>query len=242
MKIMLTIVCLLLSNCFMIAILSSNIESLESIEIDSLGSTQHILSSIHTNKSLQQQNETFGHKLLRLQANRYSLIAPGQTKSDAVGVRVKNPNNEGYQMYWYNHNNGDSVYNGPMKPKHVKSTNSYIGHTFYFTKMNSKEEIYRFSVQPNVNMYLIPFDSQTGDLQLYLKLKEEFDFNSQYLLQTGRPCVSNYPRSPPILPIWPAQYVGQIHSIKSNSYFWNCLPKDDSIEEKKINVKKIKKL
>ena len=40
--------------------------------------------------------------------------------------------------------------------------------------------------------------------------------------------MAHYPRDPPILHMWPADKVGQIHKIKSNEYYWNCVPEKET--------------
>lgn len=173
------------------------------------------------------QNETLGQYLLRKQEAWYakSTFKP----STAMSIRMVNPNNKWYDVYWYNkYRDPSRIFKGPIKPLSLRSTNSYVGHVFYFTEHGAKpeEELWKFTVTKGINMYI--FDPvQDENNPFYVKVKEQKTFLEEYQKDTGRAWVHHYPRPKPFLNIWSVQQgVGHIHKISTDQTFWKCLPDD----------------
>ena len=111
-------------------------------------------------------------------------------QSDAAGIKIKNPRNYGVDYYWWSGTN--AVYQGKIHARGVTATNSYIGHTFLFTKemiphpSNPLDHAFAtIKVETNVNLYILPPEiGQENDL-LYLKMMEEKRFTEDYLQRTG---------------------------------------------------------
>eukprot|EP00486_Rosalina_sp_Unknown_P007558 CAMPEP_0201576684 /NCGR_PEP_ID=MMETSP0190_2-20130828/22626_1 /ASSEMBLY_ACC=CAM_ASM_000263 /TAXON_ID=37353 /ORGANISM="Rosalina sp." /LENGTH=350 /DNA_ID=CAMNT_0048007831 /DNA_START=62 /DNA_END=1111 /DNA_ORIENTATION=+ len=143
-----------------------------------------------------------------------------------MSIRMVNPNNKYYDVYWFNeYRNPSRIFKGPIKPKSLRSTNSYEGHVFYFTERgaNPEDELWRFKVTKGQNMYI--FDPVLDDTDpFYVKVKEQKDFLEQYQKNNGYAWIHHYPRPKPFLNMWSAQGIGQIHKINTEETFWNCIP------------------
>ena len=170
----------------------------------------------------------------------------------AIGIQMKNSRKYMLDYYWVNDNNGEHVYQGMIHPRGVTATNAYVGHTFYFTKHNKKKEIHRIYVDGSTNLFIIPPKNPNKPHKYYQKLLKELEFVTQYKERTGniiiyyiilmcqymsynnilyfdnigQPWLAHYPRDPPIHHMWDADYIGQKHIIKSDAYYWNCIPDD----------------
>lgn len=140
-----------------------------------------------------------------------------------TGIKIRNTRNEMLDYYWLDPTTNKGQYQGRIHPYGITATNSYIGHIFYVTPFKEEHNrIYQFEVNNKENLYLVtPIDSND---EQYKKFLIEKKFMTDYRRIYGRPWLAHYPRGPPILPMWKAEYIGQIHTIESNESYWNCLP------------------
>ena len=182
--------------------------------------------SIHSTTGHRDINETLGQYLLRKQ----TVSKKSSTYSSAMSIRMVNPNNKYYDVYWYAgpSRTPSRIYKGPIKPHSLRSTNSYRGHVFYFTERGAKpeDELWRFKVTKGINIYICePIEDESHPF--YLKLKEQKAFYEQYQIDTGRAWIHHYPRPKPFLHIWSvAEGVGHIHKITTAETLWFCIPDD----------------
>ena len=123
---------------------------------------------------------------------------------------------------------------GRIRPYGVTATNSYIGHVFYVTKHKQEDELWRFRVDREHNMYILPNEDENDPF--YQKFLKEEQFMQDYKKRTGYPWLAHYPRDPPILPMWETEYIGQKHHITSNQSYWHCFP-DKTDEEAMKNCR-----
>lgn len=72
--------------------------------------------------------------------------------------------------------------------------------------------------------YVIEDPSNPPPKELKESTQKELDFMSNYYNQTGIPWRHYYglngPRDPPMLFMWPANTVGEVHEIKSLQGYW----------------------
>lgn len=105
----------------------------------------------------------------------------------AIGIIIKNPRSYPIKYYWWS--GTASVYQGPIGPKSVTATNSYVGHEFYFTTFDKKTreeiEFFRIHVVANVNQYILPPESGKENDPHYLALMKEKRFVEDYQERTG---------------------------------------------------------
>lgn len=105
----------------------------------------------------------------------------------AMGIILKNPRSHPVRYYWWS--GTASVYQGPIGPKSVTATNSYVGHEFYFTTFDkttkTEIEIFRIHVVDNVNQYILPPEQGKENDPHYVKLMEEKRFVEDYQARTG---------------------------------------------------------
>jgi len=107
------------------------------------------------------------------------------------------------------------------------TTNSYAGHVFFFTEKGDKsKEIARFTIKEDQFLYVVSDESRTPPPELNIQLEKERKFNEEYLKRTGNIWRHYYgpngPRSPPVLYMWPANEIGQLHTVKSYNGKWSC--------------------
>merc|ERR1712228_97520 len=142
------------------------------------------------------------------------------------GIVLKNPRPYPIRYYWWSGTH--SVYQGPIGPRSVTATNSYVGHEFYFTSMDKRTkeetEFFRVHIVANVNQYILPPEPGKEDDPHYIALMKEKQFVTEYIDRTGYPWLAHYPRHPPIHHMWPASFIGQTHTIVTNETYWTCVP------------------
>ena len=180
-----------------------------------------------------EETVTLGQKLLEKQefyekhdASSHHYASTGST---AIGVRIYNPNKVTYDMYWYDAYRQKGIYKGKVKASHLQTTNSYIGHVFYITPRNEPDnEIFRITIEKGKNMYIIPPDWENNNVneEFWQEILKRQQFFKEYEEKHGIPWLAYYPRDPPILHMWSADYIGQTHTITSNEPYWLCIPKN----------------
>ena len=112
-----------------------------------------------------------------------------------------------------------------LKPGRESTTNSYEGHSFFVTPVNNKTNIInRFTIEANKVLYLIEDPEYPISDDVLLQSREEGIFIEKYRNETGLAWRHyfgpNGPRPPPKLFMWPADAVGDVHSVKSSSGYW----------------------
>ncbi|ETO35336.1 prolyl 4-hydroxylase, alpha subunit [Reticulomyxa filosa] len=123
---------------------------------------------------------------------------------------------------------------GFVLPKSVSATNSYIGHRFEIVDQEDENEVVaEFRVLQDKQMYVIPPENPDDDH--YKRLIEQEQFLDAYLERTGKPWLSHYPRYPPVLHMWPARYIGEVHHITTDYNHWICA--DTPLPEKLTQCK-----
>ena len=134
-----------------------------------------------------------------------------------------------YDVYWYNaHRNPSRIFKGPIRPKSVRSTNSYQGHTFYFAERGAapEEELWRFKVEKGVNIYIFEPVLDESD-SFYIDILTQKQFLEEYQRETGRAWIHHHPRPRPSLHMWPVDAgIGHVHTVRSSEAPWTCIPQD----------------
>jgi prolyl 4-hydroxylase len=107
------------------------------------------------------------------------------------------------------------------------TTNSYAGHVFFFTEKGDKsKEVARFTIKENQFLYVVSDESRPPPKELMEQLEKEKKFGEEYLKRTGNIWRHyfgpNGPRSPPVLYMWPANEIGQIHTVSTYNGKWTC--------------------
>lgn len=125
---------------------------------------------------------------------------------------------------WFDDGN-TGLYQGSLTVGKEMTLNSYEGHVFFFTRKNDKNHVLaRHHITNKQVLYLIE-DPDYQTPQEYLDLtNREAQFMAEYYNRTGLHWRHYYgpegPRGPPVLPMWPGDYVGQKHHVHSNHGFW----------------------
>ena len=105
----------------------------------------------------------------------------------AIGIVMKNPRPYPVKYYWWSGTH--SVYQGPIGPKSVTATNSYVGHVFYFTTMDRKtkeeSEFFRIHIVADVNQYILPPEPGMEEDPYYVAAMEEYKFVMDYFEEKG---------------------------------------------------------
>ncbi len=79
-------------------------------------------------------------------------------------------------------------------------------------------------MHPDQVLYVIEDPSLTPPRDVALYTRKEVEFNQKYLLEKGIPWRHYYgpdgPRPPPVLFMWPAKRIGDVHAVTSSHGFW----------------------
>eukprot|EP01034_Spumella_vulgaris_P031088 gene31088-38420_t len=127
---------------------------------------------------------------------------------------------------WYD-DGGDGVEQGYLSLGQETTTNTYNGHVFFFTEFGNRDnELARFTMDPDKVHYVIQDPAHPAPSQLRLQNDQEEAFMDEYLARTGLQWRHYYgpdgPRPPPVLHMWPADRVGDVHTVTSGEGQWLC--------------------
>ena len=142
----------------------------------------------------------------------------------ALGAKFRNFRRETLEMYW-DDGTHPGMYSGKVPAMGRTATTTYVGHAFKFVSPSTKELVARLVMQADTTMYIIePEPSDTATLQSaeYLKVKADAQWYTDYYHAHGKPWLSLLNRNKPVLNMWPAESVGQRHSIHSAASFWEA--------------------
>eukprot|EP01084_Bolivina_argentea_P315259 546132_1 len=132
-------------------------------------------------------------------------------------------------LYWLN---GESeTFNGEIQSMQHTTIGTYIGHKFFY-RLSSSESIGRLQIttieRDSKDIHFKDPDVQSQELIEFNKKKQKF--REEYFNKTGNRWIAYYPRDPPKLHMFAADFIGQTHTVLSNNSFYNCYPITDSIE------------
>lgn len=128
---------------------------------------------------------------------------------------------------WFDDGGAGSM-QGTLRSGQETTTNAYLGHVFFFTDHNNRShELDRITITADKVFYVIRDDPEHSAAYEHIsRTAAEEAFMLEYLNRTGIHWRHNYdskgPRPPPVLYMWPAEEVGQVHSVTSANGFWNC--------------------
>eukprot|EP00605_Chrysophyceae_sp_TOSAG23-4_P002636 GSChrysophyteH1.ASY1.ANO1.2912.1 assembled CDS len=158
----------------------------------------------------------------------------------AMSVKFKNlsPGCE----YYYD-NGADGIYQGKLVQGGEATTNTYEGHIFYFTKIGDKSSVFaRFVMHKEQVVYVITDPTSLPPRHMQEQADKERAFLKEYHDRTGlhwrHYFGPNGPRGPPVLHMWDAQEIGQVHNISSKSGHWksgrDCEAHEESTGETSV--------
>ena len=130
---------------------------------------------------------------------------------------------------WFD-DGGSGVWEGHLKMGQETTTNTYVGHVFIITVSGDKQtEVARFRMHADQVTYVITDPAHPADPTYLQQNAREEAFTAAYLNRTGVHWRHYYgpsgPRPPPVLFMWPADKVGQVHQVTSPEGLWHCAGK-----------------
>lgn len=126
---------------------------------------------------------------------------------------------------WYDDGRGGAE-NGHLSLGQETTTNTYVGHTFFFTDYYDKKKVLaRYTMRADQVLYVVEDLSQPAPHELKERTDREVQFSKEYALTHGNIPWRHYfgpngPRPPPIHFMWPAKQIGDVHSISSGQGYW----------------------
>ena len=102
---------------------------------------------------------------------------------------------------------------------------TYGGHSFNLIDKKTGEMYRRLTMRDDV--HYIVLEPDTNDFAVlnsekYIAAKREELFMRQYYQHYGFPWLAKFGRPAPVLNIWPAEYLGQTHTVKTKHGNWVC--------------------
>lgn len=180
-----------------------------------------------------------------VQLNKYKMDRPHPavvkfkgTRSDSVAAKFRSLSARNMAIYW--DDGKDGVYQGLLKPGQTTQTNSYNGHRFFFTPQDDKNSVIGLvTIDKNKILNVIrdeefPLSSTHPVMEQTIR-EEEYD--KEYMSKNNGLRWRHYfgpdgPRPPPVLNMWPADEIGQVHEINSTNGYWNCLGSSSECQSK----------
>jgi len=160
----------------------------------------------------------------------------------ALGAKFRNFRKKTLEMYW-DDGTHPGMYSGTVSAMGRTATTTYVGHAFKFVDPDTKELIVRLEMRADTTMYIIePEESDiiTQTSTNYLTAKAESEYYKNYYLENGIPWLSMHNRPKPVLNMWPAERMGQQHTIISPASFW-LNEKEQTNENVALNLTVISK-
>mmetsp|Transcript_29738 Transcript_29738/g.60779 ORF Transcript_29738/g.60779 Transcript_29738/m.60779 type:complete len:459 (-) Transcript_29738:262-1638(-) len=146
----------------------------------------------------------------------------GGATSSALGAKFRNFRKDSLEMYW-DDGTTPGMYSGKVAAMGRTATTSYVGHAFRFLDPVTKAVVVRLEMRADTTMYLIPpheDDVETLNSEAYLAAVEQAAWYKDYFETTGVPWLSMHERPKPVLNMWPAERLGQVHTVLSKERFW----------------------
>lgn len=152
--------------------------------------------------------------------------AKTQGGGEGVAAKFLNFRKRKFNIYW-DDGSTEGVYNGVISARlgARETLNSYAGHAFKFVDATSGEMYKRFVMRSDTHLYVLEPDAddvRTRESSQYRDAKREQRFMAQYFKHHNTPWLSKYGRPTPVLNMWPANHVGQTHTVVSDHPYWKC--------------------
>jgi hypothetical protein len=162
--------------------------------------------------------------------------SPKRIAVTSMPARFRNRRNDNLDQYWIS--GSTWVFQGKTSPKDESGQNVYTTHKFAFCKAGKHElencknggHIAIFTIRAEKFIYTI--DANEDDAEFVKYAEEEATFVAAYKKRTGRHWQAIYPRNKPLHPLWPAEFVGQKHTISTKFKKGLC---DSSVGAKMID-------
>jgi hypothetical protein len=170
------------------------------------------------------RNEKVKYKLGMKEVDRkHPQVVLTNSRSFAMDAKFKSLSNRMLDL-WFEDGRG-GLYNGHLQPGQVTTTNTYVGHTFFVTAHGKKnEEIARFSIRADKVLYEIRDKGHDAPKHVLDQFDREIAFMEEYYNRTGIHWRHYFgrsgPRPPPVLYMWPAEKIGQVHYVESPESYW----------------------
>jgi hypothetical protein len=201
-------------------------------------------SSVSHSAALSSPGERTGELELREKRQNDGLL-----RSFGTSVAVKFRNLSGRQVQLWYDDGRSGVRSSVIRPGRDATTNSYPGHVFCFTEMWLTElpggggcgissglpDGVLGKATINTDDYTYLFDDGTASDEEKGRWQVELDFDRGYMNRTGRHWVSFYPRDPPKLHMWDADFVGQVHTITTRHTQFHCVPSERDLATSSVS-------
>ena len=224
-------------------LLSPKVEHQEGLHINSRGHADHTVHNhiTHTDFINSHLNDTvvFLHSHTRHVAAQFRNIYPKTVKM------------------WFGTGENTGVVQGYLRTGAETTLNGWAGHVFYFTvEENGKNcqllvflhtknisggdrEVARFTLNEDQVLYVVRPGPEEMALvpPVLLEIdRKQQEFIKEYYNRTGihwrHYFDINGPRKPPVLHMWPADHIGQIHNVVSREGYWFCDGKPYNCQDK----------
>eukprot|EP00596_Hydrurales_sp_CCMP1899_P002164 CAMPEP_0119036466 /NCGR_PEP_ID=MMETSP1177-20130426/4191_1 /TAXON_ID=2985 /ORGANISM="Ochromonas sp, Strain CCMP1899" /LENGTH=495 /DNA_ID=CAMNT_0006996387 /DNA_START=200 /DNA_END=1687 /DNA_ORIENTATION=- len=136
---------------------------------------------------------------------------------------------------YYFDDGGEGLFQGSLNLGKETTINTYEGHVFFFTERGNKDsKIGWYRMSKDQSTYVIETVDEPPPQEYQEFRSKEIDFHEEYLNRTGILWRHYYgtegvgvngtagPRPPPILHMWSAEEIGEVHHVTSDEGFWNC--------------------
>ena len=114
-----------------------------------------------------------------------------------------------------------------LHPGQVVSTNAYPHHEFFVTAAGNKSDVVvRFVITTDQGIFYITEKEHPPHHLLLEMSQKEIEHNAKYKARVGFPWRHHFgpegPRPPPVLYMWPAKQIGDVHQVLSTQGYWSC--------------------
>jgi hypothetical protein len=172
------------------------------------------------NQSPKPRNKAVKYKLNSKQLSRpHPQVVILNQHTTAMAIKFKSLSSR--QLNFWFDDGGAGILEGHLSMGQETTTNAYIGHNFYFTLPNDKSVVIgRFKVTSDEVLYLVRDAEFPAEGDILARTEKELKYCAEYLKKTGIHWRHYFgptgPRPPPSLYMWPADKIGQVHSVISS--------------------------
>lgn len=143
----------------------------------------------------------------------------------AVSARFRSLSSRVLDLWFDDHQGG--LAQGTLRMGVDTTSTSYEGHVYFYTLHGDKSKVLgRHVVNKEQTLYLLEDKDYPATKEILDYTAQEVAFMADYWNRTGIQWRSYYgpngPRPPPVLYMWPAEKIGQVHQVTTPFGQWSC--------------------
>ena len=148
----------------------------------------------------------------------------GDASAGAMSAIFFNFRRGALDKYWQD-GTDPGMFAGGIESMGSTASSTYVGHTFAFVDRETRQRIGTITMRADTTHYMLEpeeGDDETRASAAYLKVVQRQRQRREYFAREGTHWLSADERPKPRLNIWPAEAIGQTHTVVSRHGYWSA--------------------